>query len=360
MAPNATATINHLTDMLNSNNAITQWVNALEASLLPALSPQPSWYAEISGVLQSSQLHSQQWVASLGPNIQSEVPQTYINYYDMFSNVVPPLTSLVGQIGTNTPPNIPNAAQVRELQEYVGALLAKAEAQLATVQGLQQGTLAFRTLMAGDHGSLASALLAALAQETQAAAAIQQVQLQIQALQEEIATLSQDATSADLSSGKALGGLVVGIVVAGGEIALGDSAAGVIGFVNSLHQGSVETRQVTADQQQLAALLQQLANDQQQLGILQGIIVTLEKLLERNDAALDTFSGMGDSWAFTVYGLQYLLVVLAQPQIDVSSIPDLNDLSASLSAWQQIESFATDVQDAVCQQQPVVSLSVQA
>lgn len=32
MAPDATATINHLTDMLNTNNAITQWVNALETT----------------------------------------------------------------------------------------------------------------------------------------------------------------------------------------------------------------------------------------------------------------------------------------------------------------------------------------
>jgi hypothetical protein len=48
--------------------------------------------------------------------------------------------------------------------------------------------------------------------------------------------------------------------------------------------------------------------------------------------------------------------VLAQPQIDVSKIPDLNDLDDAAKSWAQMAEFATKVQNATLTQQEPIQL----
>lgn len=87
-------------------------------------------------------------------------------------------------------------------------------------------------------------------------------------------------------------------------------------------------------------------NDRQAV---QGVIGNLAKLLDANEEALENFTAFTYAWDTTVQGLDALLVVLDQPRIDVTRIPDLLSLPGAVGDWQQIATFAQQVQSAKLQ-----------
>jgi hypothetical protein len=83
----------------------------------------------------------------------------------------------------------------------------------------------------------------------------------------------------------------------------------------------------------------------------------LQALESGVEQSLTTFDDFDDTWSFTTYGLNYLQVVLAQPQIDTNKIPDLNDLPAAVAAWQKMSDFAEKVLNVQVTPQPPVTIS---
>jgi Bacillus haemolytic enterotoxin (HBL) len=360
LAPHPDDAINRLTALFNAGNAVTQWVNALVGADLPPLSPLPSWYTTLGDALQTAQTDAQVWLDTTGPDMLAQMT-TANDYNDLFAVAAKDLRRLVKKIGENDPPYIPNAGQLQDLIGYVQALQQQAAVELAAVQTAQSAAQTYLAQVQADHDALGTALGAAVAQESTESAAIGQVQLQIASLQATIAGLTELADSKDISGGEAIAALIVSIVVgvSGGTLSLMTVAAGIVGVGADFGEGILQNQQVQADVQQLQTLSQQLSADQQQLGMLQGVVSCIQSLLASNDQALSTFSGLADLWAFEHFRLTYLLVVLAQPQIDVSTIPDLNDLGDAAAAWEKISDFATAAQEATITQQPGVSIAVQ-
>jgi hypothetical protein len=128
----------------------------------------------------------------------------------------------------------------------------------------------------------------------------------------------------------------------------------LLGFGADIIIDAETQAQVQSDLSQIQALRPQLSADELQLGLMQGIVANLLNLADGIEAALTTFDDFDDTWSFANYGINYLLIVLAQPQIDISKIPDLNDLSDAAAAWKRMADFATKVLNVtVTQQQPV-------
>jgi hypothetical protein len=360
LASNPQTTISQITDIFNSNNEVTSWVHALENAVLPVLEPAPSWYTNVNSALQESQQHSMGWVTSTGPAIHANLSQSFIDYNNIFQLVVPQLTNLVQQITQQG--NIPSAAQQQELTVYVQQLLKQANANQQSIQGLLTAMVDYRTQMGTDHVTLTQAMASALATEDADRALIDQVQLQITAV---LQTLSADTTKAsdsEMNFGTAIFSVIVGftfgLALAGGVLALGAFAAAILSVGAGVTFNQIYNSDVSRDLEQLTSLMSQLADDQQQLAMVQGVITNLKSLLDSNDEALQTFNGVSDVWDWTVYGLQSLLVVLAQPQIDISKIPDLNSLSSAQGDWQQMATYAEKVQNATLQQQQPIALPI--
>ena len=360
LAPDPQDTVRQLTAILNASNAVTQWAMALENTVLPALSPAPAWYAQISAALKAAQKNSRSWLTSTGPDVQGGMTQTFINYANLFTLAAHDLAGLVAKIEAASPPPPPTAAQVQELTRIVQALLKLAQQQQQTVAGIRGAMNAYRAQMRADHAALRSALQAAMPAEAQAAAAVQQVQLQIQATQDAIATLSADVTEDEITTGKDVVGLIVSLAMSAGEVGLGDLGIAVLGIAADFSTGQVDTAQVQGYVQQLGVLMQELADDQVQLGILHGVVSGIQRLLDSNDDALAAFDSTTDAWELTTYGLGYLGVVLAQPQIDVALVPDLNDLDGARAAWKQMAAFATRVQNMALTQQSSIQIPASA
>jgi len=358
LASNPETTINQLTSVFNSNNEITTWVHALENALLPILDPAPSWYTNVNGALETSQQHSMSWLTATGPDIHARLSQSFIDYNNIFQLIAPELKKLAGQIAQNG--NIPGADQQQLLTTYVQQLQKQASASQAAVGQLLSAMMTYRTQMGTDHVTLSQAMAAAVASEDDDREKIEQVQQQITTLLQKLSADSTNATNSEVSYGTAIFSVIVGftfgLVASGGILALGGFAAAVLSVASGVTFNQIYSNDVSKDLEELTNLMSELADDKQQLAMVQGVIASLQSLVDSNDDALQTFSSFSDIWDWTVYGLDYLLVVLAQPQIDVSKIPDLNDLDDAMKAWGQMADYATKVQNATLTQQEPIQL----
>lgn len=358
LASNPETTINQLTSVFNSNNEITTWVHALENAVLPILDPAPSWYTNVNSALETSQQHSMSWLTASGPAIHAKLSQAFIDYNNIFQLIAPQLKKLAGQIAQNG--NIPSAEQQQLLTTFVQQLQKQATASQTAVGQLLSAMMTYRTQMGTDHVTLSQALAAAVASEDEDREKIQQVQQQITAILQKLSVDSTKATNSEVSYGTAIFSVIVGftfgLVATGGLLALGGFAAAILSVASGVTFNQIYSNDVSKDLEELTNLMSDLADDKQQLAMVQGVIASLQSLVDSNDDALQTFSSFSDIWDWTVYGLDYLLVVLAQPQIDVSKIPDLNDLGDAMAAWQQMADYATKVQNATLTQQEPIQL----
>ncbi|HEX7104043.1 MAG TPA: HBL/NHE enterotoxin family protein [Nitrolancea sp.] len=358
LASNPETTINQLTSVFNSNNEITTWVHALENAVLPILDPAPSWYTNVNGALETSQQHSMSWLTSNGPAIHAKLSQSFIDYNNIFQLIAAELQKLVGQITQNG--NIPSHDQQQLLTTYVQQLQKQATASQTAVGQLLSAMMTYRTQMGTDHVTLSQAMSAAVAAEDDDREKIEQVQQQITTILQKLSADSTKATNSEVSYGTAIFSVIVGftfgLVATGGLLALGGFAAAILSVASGVTFNQIYSNDVSQDLEELTNLMSELADDKQQLAMVQGVITSLQSLVDSNDEALQTFSSFSDIWDWTVYGLDYLLVVLAQPQIDVSKIPDLNDLDDAMKAWAQMADFATKVQNATLTQQEPIQL----
>jgi hemolytic enterotoxin HBL len=358
LASNPENTINQLTSVFNSNNEITTWVHALENAVLPILDPAPSWYTNVNGALETSQQHSMSWLTASGPAIHAKLSQSFIDYNNIFQLIAPQLTKLVGQIAQNG--NIPSAEQQQMLTAFVQQLQKQAATSQSAVGQLLSAMMTYRTQMGTDHVTLSQALAAAVESEDEDREQIEQVQQQITAILQKLSVDSTKATNSEVSYGTAIFSVIVGftfgLVATGGLLALGGFAAAILSVASGVTFNQIYSNDVSKDLEELTNLMSDLADDKQQLAMVQGVIASLQSLVDSNDDALQTFSSFSDIWDWTVYGLDYLLVVLNQPQIDVSKIPDLNNLDDAVKAWAQMADFATKVQNATLTQQEPIQL----
>lgn len=358
LASEPTNIINQLTAIFNANNSITAWVHALENAVIQPLNPAPPWYERLNSSLKISQRNSMSWITTTSPQLHAKLSQSFIDYNNTFSLFVRQINSLIATILQQG--NIPTQEQQEELATYVKQLLNQARKNQQIVQGLQGSLNAYRTQMSSDHNALATAMKAAIEQEDEDREAIQQVQQQIGAIQQQITKDTTKADNSTVSYGTAIFsvivGLTFGLAFAGGVLVLGGFATAILSIGSGFTLSQIYSNDLKKDLEKLTELMGELADDKQQLAMVHGIVINLQSLLDSNDQALQTFASITNVWDCTVYNLEYLLVVLVQPQIDVSKIPDLNDLSDAATAWQQIAAFAQKVQDATLQQHPPINL----
>lgn len=363
IAPDTTTAQNQITNTFNANATITSWVHGLENCVLPVLTPQPSWFSDLNSALQTAQKNALSWLQQTSPQLFAQATQSFIDYANAFKVTIGPgttatVSSVVAEI--QTAGGIPTADQQKLLTTLVSSLLQTATAQQAIAVNLQEQMDAFRTQMGQDNLIINDGIASATKQAGQDSAQIQSIQNSIQELMLQLTADNTKVSNADVSYGSAIFstiiGLTFGLAAASGVLGIGVVIGAVISIGSAITSEIVYTEDVKKDIANICNLLSQLPEEQQQLALTQSIISTLDTLSESNDAALQTFVDLTAIWATVVDDLQWLLVVLDQPRIDVNKIPALTSLTAANNAWQQISAFATQTQNLSLQQPPLVNL----
>ena len=348
LAPDPTRTVEQLTAVFNATSTITAWVHALENAQLRPLDPEPAWYPDLNGQVTASQANSLPWITHTGPAVTAGLTQPFIDYAGYFGPVVGALKPIVARARLA---GSPTAADQAAMRDIATSLLQRATERRTAVDGLLTALNTYRARMLDDRTLLANGLAAAVKQQDADEEVVQQVRLQISAITQKITDLGGTTTSDELATGKAVAGVIVALTfslaLAGGVVALGGFGLAVLGVGGAAISQELTSDALKEDVAKLAELVGQLADDQAQLALMTAVVANLESLVAQNDEALVQFSGFSDAWDRAVDQVSALLVVLAQPQIDVNLIPDLLTLDDAAAAWTQMSTFATKVQDAV-------------
>lgn len=340
LAPDANDALAQLQGILISTNAITQSVYVLENTVLPPISPVPDWYETISTTLQVSQQHSLDWLTNTAPQIINTMCLGFVNYADEFKTHAQIAQNVVAQVSTQAD-HRPTAAQTLELTQLIGSLKDLATNNQKDVQTQQASMACFHGQMLHNLTGLKLAISNAKQAEAAALALVQQVEIQIQDIELTLAADVSNANAAGSTTSDALTGLAVSLTF-DPALSVGFAIALLYIGVDAVLSDQAVAR-VIADLNQLATLSSQLQADQIQLALLKGIVTNLENLASGIVDALTSFDDFDDTWSFAAYGLNYLLVVLDQPEADVSKIPDLNDLPLATCSWQTIATYANQV-----------------
>ncbi len=347
LAPDLTTAQNQMTNNLNAGAAMTAWVQALEDCVLPPLTPMPTWYTSINSNLQSAQSSSMSWLTTTAPAVFASSTEAYIAYANLFNATLTPLTSLMAAIATQS--SVPTSAQQEELVELVTNLLGTAQTNLTTAQTQQSQVAALQSTMQTEQSTLASAINSALVDEAADGAQIAAVQASIQALMLTLTADNTNATSSSVSAGSSVASflfsLTFGLAISGGVLAIGTIAGAVLSIGVAVTEQIIYTEAAQQIVANITALMATLAQDEVQLITVQGALNGLQSLSGITQQTLETFADLTALWSSVVDDLQWLLVVLAQPQLNVTTIPALNTLNTANAAWQSILQFAQDAQN---------------
>lgn len=362
IAPDTDTARQQITDTFNANAANSSWVHGLENCVLPVLTPQPDWFADLNAKLKTAQANASDWLTKTSPALFAASTQSYIDYANSFDVTVGSAgstggTTLAGLVATvRAAGGKPTPAQQQQLATLAGALLQVAKTQLASATALQARVDAFRTLALADRKLISDGIAAAVQAAGEDSAKIAALQASIQQLMLQFTADNTKVDNADISYGSAIFstiiGLTFGLVASGGMLGVGVVIGAVISIGSAISSAIVYTEALKQDIANICNLLDQLAVPEQQLALTQGIIGNLNMLASSNEDALEAFTDLTGLWSATVYDLTWLTVVLAQPSIDLNTIPALTSLEDARQAWSDMRTFATQAQS-LSLQQPV-------
>jgi len=357
LAIDSDAAKQQLTDILNSTYAITQWSMALANIVLPPMDSPPAWYQQLGVQLGKSGPAANDWATNSQPQMLSSMTQAFVDYNNLFSQVADVIVPLIKN-GV-APQNTPGAQPVRSLTQYLNTLLEQAATNQQMVQKLRQQMQAFHQQMLTDLAAIQQGMKQATQLLTQDRGLVQQVQNQLQAIELTLAADSDAASAAALDSVNSLSGLAVSFAFGMGIEPIGLFVA-VLGIGVDLALNADTQSQVATDLQQITTLQAQLSTEQLQLGFVQGIVSTLQQLQQHLTTALATFDDFDDTWSTAANGLSCLLVVLAQPALDLSTVPDLapTALPQIAATWADLSAFATKAQS--IQMLPATTVTISA
>jgi hypothetical protein len=354
LASDSTDVTTQLTGILNSTNGMTAWAQTLVNAVLPPMKPQPAWYQEIDTKIKVNQSIAQKWLDATAPSIISDMTTSFIEYNGHFKNVAKDMAPIL--INISKEGNSPDPMQLKELVELIQALQKEAKSNVLNVKSHLKQLDDFSGAMKQSFSELDDALNKAMPSEAKQLELVQQVQTQLQSAEITLAAANQAATDASVNSRTSMTSLVIGMTFALGFSPFSFGVA-LLALGSTVIVDIQTQARVISDLKQIEVLSKGLSNDQMQLGLIQGVISNLKRLESGIRSAQSSFDDFDNTWSFVSNGLSYLLITLNQPQIDISKIPDLNDLPAATTAWQTVHDFAVNTQSIEIKPSPAKNIS---
>lgn len=346
------ATTSHLTDATNSFTTVTAYANAIANIILnPATDPPAAWFNTLGTALTLAQTHVRTWVEVLGPQMSSNVPQTIIDYGNLFAAAAQDIISVLQASGNN-----PNAAQRQQILGDISTLQQFITTEQGVISGLQTQLKAFQDNVLNDHNSLSSGANAAQTALNLDDATIASIQAQIAAVQADLLAATQKATASEIGIGLAI---FIGIVAVVAVIATGGAAAplvvgavAVIGLGAAIATTVIYSKQQADDQEKLTDLTAELTSDQAQAASLSAILNTTQTIVTANEAASAALDNLAGVWSD-------LLTKTNSVANDLANADKAGDgvhfgafavrlwTKDALAAWNQLVTFATNMQTAL-------------
>jgi len=294
--PNVEETRTNLTGVAFAAAQVTGFALAVKKYNTVPLTPEPPWYAAFKLKLALAQNEADVWMTRLSPMMFSKVPQSIIDYGNLFDAAMTEVRRIVEAMGPTPTPDEKEA-----LSQIFAAMLTELGTQKRTIGRIGAELKEFYGNVSGFRTAFDSAKQEADKDKTAS-------QLKRQALEREIATLQAEVQAAGtktMASGIGLGvSLFVGVAALAVILATGGAAApiivgvvAVIGIAGGIAGMVVFTKEQNDRMAEMQRKMAELKAEDALILALGQVASAIGALVDRADEALKGLSTLLNTWA---------------------------------------------------------------
>lgn len=345
LSPNMNAITSQVTSDYGVNSYLMAWAHTLLNTSLYPLDPKPPWFDGVAGELTKTKTQTQAWLVNDFPDIASALPQTLIDYANLFGPAVAELLPLLA--GGN-----PKGAERASADELLSALHAAAGRHQWRVLGLQRKVVAFANVVKDS-----SAKMGANAKEVRKT--IGAAQKELLALQSRIAefqrrlgvttTEAKNSMSGAAMTGASITMTMLAFTVGAAAFPIVGLAGAIIGIGVNAAREAAQSKEVLALIREIGELQGKLSAEQFQIAALESIAASFENLADVAAEALTCMEGTVHHWDDIVSNLAAARELVAQPEVDLTRISAFKELPAAATAWAKVAERARNIQNSVLQ-----------
>jgi hypothetical protein len=300
--------------------------------------------------LAAAKAHAQTWSNDIQPNLTS-IPQALINYNARFQEIVEVMTPLVTNLSLT--PDDPHAPAWRnELKALFKGLLGTIGEQQTAIGAESTLLRQFNTDVTADHNNFSSgnnqfAMIKAFEQKN-----LDALNQAIDGLNSAIDSLNKTITGLGIATGVSAVVMVAGAIGfataetgVGAVIGVACVVAGAAGLITSAVFLDKAIKEKLHDQQEKAFDELETGELTIQIAALDGCETSLSSLVTQSQTAMQSVQTILDTWATLQGKLQAVITDLDDSEKAIGDIMSLVDLNTATDQWNQLEAFATQVQN---------------
>jgi hemolytic enterotoxin HBL len=333
-----------MADQLDSLSIVTSYAHAIGNTVInPVSTPAEDWYAPLNANLQTAKTHALTWIRDIAPKVGSEIPQTIINYNNLFTAASDEILSIIGNKRELTNDE---KSQVIELIE---AVLDTLNGQKSKVDAVQKQIVTLADHFQADHENLTTG-------QNSAAEAVRLAELERQKIENKIAELQTELEQARAKvtvSGIGIGlGIFLAVaafalaVATGGTGLIVAGAVGVIGVGTAATFTGIFTAKIGRLLEEIAEQQGALENKKKQVTALKGLVQTMDSLRGHNEAAKLALTSISTMWGTLDGKLQSVLTDLKAAQgADIGPAIRRMNLNSARRNWKDTSDWAQKIQD---------------
>ena len=334
-----------MADHLDSLSVVTSYAHALGNTVInPVSTPPESWFGPLNDNLQEAKKHALVWISDLGPKIGSEIPQTIINYNNIFMAASDEILRIIGTKSTLT------NDEKKQVIELIEAVLEVLNGQKQKVDDVKGQLVTLSTQFTSDHDKLVNGKDSA----AQAVHLAQQEQLAIENKIAELQTELADARAKVTVSGIGLGASIflavaafaLAVATGGAGALIVAGAVGVIGVGTAATFTGIFTAQISRLIEEIAEKQRALEDKKKQVTALKGLEETMKSLQTNNEAAKVALTNISTMWSTLNGKLESVLTDLKAAQGDAIGVAIRRmNLNAARRNWTDTADWAQKIQD---------------
>ncbi|HQU84539.1 MAG TPA: HBL/NHE enterotoxin family protein [Pyrinomonadaceae bacterium] len=313
----------------------------------------------VNANLTTAKQHGQFWSNTIQPGLTS-IPQAIINFNSQFQAEMALILPLVQSLLVTPDPD-----KRTELVELFNGLLGKIKEQTDAIATEITNLQTFNTEVTGDHGNFSSGnnQFAAIQQFEQSN--ITALNTAIKGLDDTISTLNTAITAESVAVGASVALIVGGgIGMASAETGVG-AVVGCICLVVGMIGLGVAVGELISSIEQKQEAQQKEAFDQLEVSLLTVQVQALNTaesalgtLVTQSQLAMQSVQVILDTWATLSAKISAVVTDLNDSEKAIGDIMSLVDLQTAQTQWNQLETFAGQMQDfeqSLFAQPPVVA-----
>lgn len=334
-----------MADQLDSLSVVTSYAHALGNTVInPVSTPPESWYGPLNANLQEAKAHALTWISDIAPKVGAEIPQTIINYNNIFTAAS---DEILGILGNKT--SLTNDEK-RQVIELIEAVLEVLNGQKQKVDDVQGKIVTLSQQFSSDHDKLVNGKDSA-AKAVQLAEAEQlAIENKIAELQTELADTRAKVTVSGIGLGAsiflAVAAFALAVATGGAGALIVAGAVGVIGVGTAATFTGIFTAQISRLIEEIAEKQRALEDKKKQVTALKGLESTMKSLQVNNEAAKVALTNISTMWTTLNGKLESVLTDLKAAQGDAIGVALRRmNLNAARKNWKDTSDWAQKIQD---------------